>query len=158
MRFSVGALIALMVALLLLGGLAEWLVDWRQIGPPSAAVSFEPTINGKSVTISGVTDLPDGTILDWELIRGTYARSEIATLISFDSVIVTGGRFTATTNGGPFRPGTILSVGVRFHPGIGQPAATVERFGPNGEHLRGAGVLDASGSPVLLVTRELVAP
>lgn len=148
-----------LAVLVVLGAMAALaFVDWRQLGPPSAIVAFDATFNGDSVTIDGSTDLPDGTILDWELLRGTYSRPAEAQLLSFDSVLVSAGKFTADIAAGPFEPGTVLSIGVRFHPGVGQPPETVARFGPNGEILRGSSVLNDEGIPVLLVTREAVIP
>jgi hypothetical protein len=147
--------VLLAVALLAAAGLIVF-VDWRQIGPPNALLSFEPTLEDRAVTLVGVTDLADGTTLDWRVSEGEPGQLGGVYFRSGETVAANGG-FTATI---PI-PGEltgVLQVEVRFYPGTWQPPVTVERFGQDGEHLRGSGVVEDSGDPVLVVKREILVP
>lgn len=152
---NVRIVVVLAVALLAAAVLITF-VDWRQIGPPNALVSFEPTLEGRTVTLDGVTDLADGTTLDWRVSEGEPGQLGGVYLRTGETAVA-NGRFTATI---PI-PGEltgVLKVEVRFYPGTWQPPVTVERFGQDGEHLRGSGVVEDSGSPVLVVKREILVP
>jgi len=132
-------------------------VDWRQIGPPNALVSFEPLVDGRTVTIDGVTDLPNGTLLDWEAFDGELNQPGGRSSFRYGEMAAQGGRFDAMFMV-PERLTALLTIEVSFYAGDWQPAATIERFGANGEHLRGSGVIDSSGTLVLIVRRQLTLP
>jgi hypothetical protein len=132
-------------------------VDWRQIGPPNALVSFEPLVDGRSVTLDGVTDLPDGTLLDWRAYHGELDKPGGISPFRYGDMTAQGGLFDATFMIPEKLPG-LLTIEVSFYPEVEQPPATIERFGLKGENLRGSGVVDDSGTPVLVVRRQLNLP
>ena len=141
-------------AVLLVAAALLLFVDWRQLGPPSALVTFEARVNGETITIDGVTDLPDGTRLEWQAYEGEA--SEARHLVYGDTTTA-AGRITASTIIAEQASGA-MTIEVRFYAHASQPSATVERFGPNGENLRGSGVLEDSGTPVLVVKRQIALP
>ena len=152
-----------MAGLVVLGAifltLALLFIDWRRIGPVSASLSYEATVQPfGTMLVDGLTDLPDATVIDWDVVGGSYSQPGGAPLVAHGQTRASGGRFRFTVEDLPMASGTLLSVGVRFYPAVEQPAAVVARFGPNGEHLRGPEVVDDSGTPVLLVIREVVVP
>jgi hypothetical protein len=138
--------------------LALLMVNWRQLGPASASLTFDATADKfGTISVDGMTDLPDGTHLSWQVRRGPYSQPDPgAPHLRHGEVTVSDGGFLATIDELPSATGTVMSIGVRFYPVDDQPPATVARFGPEGEHLRGPGVVDDSGTPVLLVIREVV--
>jgi hypothetical protein len=149
------AVLVILAILALVGVAAAILfVDWRQLGPPTAQMSFETSMDGRYVRIDGTTDLPDGTMLDWDLARGGIDQRAGASFLRVGETTTAGGRFTAMI---PMPEGYtgLVNIGVAFFAHDYQPPATVERFGPDGENLRGSGVYEDSGTPYLLVIREM---
>jgi hypothetical protein len=155
--YAIAGLVMLAMPLL---ALALLMVNWRQIGPASASLTFDATADKfGTITVDGVTDLPDGTRLSWDVRRGPYSQPDPgAPHLRHGEATVSDGRFSVTIDDMPSATGTVMSIGLRFYPIDDQPPATVARFGPEGEHLRGSGVVDDSGTPVLLVVREVVVP
>jgi hypothetical protein len=134
-------------------------VDFRRLLPPNASVTFDITVEQPgTIAVDGKTDLPEGTVINWDLVSGSYFAEGGGGLIKYGQTTVTNGGFRMRIDAAPMQSGTLLGVGVRFYPGDEQPAAVSERFGPNGERLQGPDVLDDSGTPVLLVVREVTVP
>jgi hypothetical protein len=151
--------LATILGAVLAAAMALLFVDLRRLLPPNASVTFDVTVEPPgTIAVEGKTDLPEGTLIYWDLVSGSYFAEGGAPLIKYGQTTVSNRRFRMRIDAAPRQRGTLLGVGVRFYPGIEQPAAVSERFGPNGERLQGPDVLDDSGTPVLLVVREVTVP
>jgi hypothetical protein len=159
MKFTKAGVLLASLALLVVVGAVLVFVDFRQLAPPSAALSFEAAIDeAGTISVDGTTDLPDGTVIDWDLVSGPYRQPEGAPLIRYGQTTVNDGAFRLRIAYAGRSTGELVSVGVRFYPAVEQPQEVYDRFGPNGERLQGPGVVDDSGTPVLVVVREVVVP
>ncbi|MDP8903974.1 MAG: hypothetical protein M3N29_01430 [Chloroflexota bacterium] len=114
----------------------------------TASLSVEASIDGTRLQLSGWTDLPDGARL-WV---GAY-HEESWRIATGKEVVVTRGRYEAVFVLDRWPNGTIVA-SASFEVYSGQPAAVIERFGREGEHLHGPQVRHDSDGPVLeAVTR-----
>jgi hypothetical protein len=127
-------------------------VDWRTIGPSNVLVTLDAEMYGRKVTLSGETDLPDGTELDWDVAKDDSAEFR---LDLHGTTTVADGGFRVDADFVDLAPGTPVVVAVRFYPGDWQPAEVVERFGENGERLRGSGLRHESESPFWYVEKKI---
>jgi hypothetical protein len=135
----VGALLLVVIAFAVL------IVDWRTIGPSDVALTVEAELRGNILTISGETDLPDGTTLNWDAAKDSFGA--VGPNISGTATVV-AGRFLAEQRFVSLAPGTQVVVAVRFYPGADQPKQAIDRFGEDGERLRGPGLRYDSEAPL----------
>ena len=121
-----------------------------------ATIDLTATVSGRTVSVEGTTDLPDGAVIYY-----TFWRD-----LNDDTAWVDGnahierGRlvFAGDLSGWSPGRGTVeVDFGVD---GDEQPRAVIDRFGSQGEHLAGPQVyVDSPGDPKqLLVTAEFVLP
>jgi hypothetical protein len=117
----------------------------RQGSQPLLTLNAETT--GETVRVSGTSDLPDGTILQYNV----WQDDADDVHASFGEATVVSGRyeFKVSTSGWPVRA---FRVRVAFSSGDFQPRAVVDKFGPAGEHLAGPNVTDDSGRVMVLTT------
>lgn len=106
------------------------------------------SLAGRLLTIEGTTDLPDETIISWdvwhELADPNLPASDPRWEVGGEAT-VSSSRFQAVTDLAGWPPGSI-TVWTAFEPGRDQPAGVRATFGDNGERLEGMGVYDDSGS------------
>jgi hypothetical protein len=109
----------------------------------TVALTLSPRLAGRTLWIEGTTDLPDRTMLDWEL-RHTQ-RYELMKTVPFElmtnegRVMVRNGRYSTAVRLADWPEGDI-EVWVGFQPvayGGPQPAFITRVFGENGERLEG---------------------
>ena len=127
----------------------------------TASISLATEVNGRSVTVTGSTDLPEGAIVDVLLVQqDAYDRSVAqgggATVdspwVRYVPVPVHDGRFAASFDVSPWPSGRAYAM-ADFWMDPNQPAAAVDRFGLDGSGLRGPDVVATSDrGPELQVT------
>jgi hypothetical protein len=88
--------------------------------------------------LAGTTDLPDGSLIAYEVTHAVVAVGR-----EDGTMLVTGGRFQRSVDLASWPPGRI-EAWVAFQTILGttvhQPPAVLQRFGQMGERLRGANV------------------
>lgn len=146
----VGAVALVSVA----GAVAVWVVTRP---PTTATLRVEPHLDGRHLTIVGVSDLPDGTKITWSVWNDaeadrTYGLFELPAppvYSIYTDAVLSAGRFevSADLTGWPAGPVTVWAA---FDPGPDQPPETIARVGEWGERLSGPGVIEDSGGPRLL--------
>ena len=99
--------------------------------------------------MAGTTDLTEGTNLTLKFDHDTL----VPTIPNIDT-LVSRGAFEHTVTTSDWPPGRV-TVYVEFVPGPWQPREVQERFGAEGETLRGANVIDDSGTPTLRLIKQL---
>jgi hypothetical protein len=123
------------------------------------ALTITPSASDRTVVIDGQTDLPDGSVISYELIQELQYRQlhpdrsapppTIAPGQSGTPQIVTGsmkvadGRFEGIVSLADWPPGTV-HVSVFFDPDPEQPPEVRAKFGANNEHLGGSNVAEDS--------------
>jgi hypothetical protein len=130
------------------------MVDWRTVEPANVALTLDGELRGETIRMWGQTDLPDGTELSWTIATDEYGpgRTDLRgeTLVS-DGQFQVEQRFVALASGAP------VMIAVSFYPGEEQPQGVVDRFGVEGERLRGGGLRFDSESPFWYVERTVEA-
>jgi hypothetical protein len=136
-----------------------------------AALTITPSASDRTVVIDGQTDLPDGSVVSYELIHELRYRqlypdrsappTTIAPSQSSTPQIVTGsmkvadGRFDGIVSLGDWPPGTV-HVSVSFDPDPEQPPEVRAKFGDKNEHLGGSNVAEDSDGLRFAVAKATV--
>lgn len=134
----------------------------------TATLEVAPTIQGRTVTLQGTTDLPDGAIVVVQLVQRDAWERESAGGVTPDvgtspwvrslDARVQGGRFTQTFQVADWPAGRGVAAAF-FWIDATQPRAVIDRFGPNGTGLRGPNVTDRDDrGPTLEIERAFVIP
>ena len=134
----------------------------------TATMDFQTTVDGRSVTVRGTTDLPDGAVVGIQLIQEDEWERESADGVAPDPasspwvitqyVQVQDGQFTATFHPDAWPAGR-GGVGAYFWVDANQPSQVIQRFGANGSGLRGPDVTDLDDrGPTLEVERTFEIP
>jgi hypothetical protein len=105
---------------------------------PTATMNIRAVPNGTTVAVDGRTDVPDGA-----RVRVSARHTDMILLDETVEVPVVDGAFSATLELERWPNGSVLVVGT-FAVDERQPPAVIEKFGPNGEGLRGPGVVEDS--------------
>jgi hypothetical protein len=146
----------------ILPGLALVVLSQRPV--PNASISLDPTIQGRAVTIRGTTDLPDGSEVAVQLIqRDEYDKARAAGAapdpatspwILLEYARVQGGAFVAAFDvaGWPSGRGEAWAY---FWVHSGQPPEAAQKFGTDGELLRGPYVYAGDNGRTLRVSTAL---
>lgn len=117
---------------------------------PTAFIQLDPAIAGDSLSVRGVTDLPDGATIVYSITAGSSPEGGLGKPYVDDAATVVAGRFEEDVDIATFPSGP-LTVWAAFGPGPHQPRSAIERFGADGSGLRGPGVVDDSGARRLVV-------
>jgi hypothetical protein len=142
----------LWIALGAVAALALSLGPWAlsSIGA-TASMSLSTQVGDGTVTVTGETDLPDGTvvlaqILQWDEWQGATADGvtpdvNTSPWVRSEQTVVSDGRFEATFSTAEWPAGRGLAVGY-FWLDTQQPADVIERFGSRGQRLKGPDVTE----------------
>ena len=132
----------------------------------TVAMETVPTVTGRTVTIDGTTDLPNGTLLDvqvfqfdaWNRARaeGGGAEENFA-LIDLQKAVVWDGRFSADVDMTGWPAGRGMSA-VYFWINSSQPPEVIQRFGSDGSGLKGPHVRQEDTGPTLRIDRGFDIP
>ncbi len=116
-----------------------------------ATMTVIPRISGSTLNVSGDTDLPDGSRIQYQIWPGDLQTSEAVVLGSLvnGELVVQKGQFAKSVDVRSWPPGAI-HVWVAFDPVPDQPQAVIDRFGSDGHLLTGPDVVDNYGTPRLL--------
>lgn len=134
----------------------------------TAKMELDSTVDGRTITVRGTTDLPDGAIVDVQLTQidewehetadGVAPDVETSPWVLYEEATVRDGRFNTTfqPDGWPAGRGGVAAY---FSVDTFQPSMVVDRFGSSGENLRGPDVSDQDGyGPTLEVYRVIALP
>jgi hypothetical protein len=139
------------IALWFLIALIIGFVVWTQVSPINfpwqrVDVSMEATavVEGRTVKVTGTTSVPDGAIIDYYFWREPYDDA----FPEDGNVVVANGMFAFTADLAALPPGA-ANVNVGFECSYpGQPAALLDLFGTDCEHLAGDQMyVDSPGDP-----------
>lgn len=133
------AVVAVAVGLLLAAGFAF------ESARATAFMQLQPSTAGDSLTVRGVTDLPDGTQIVFSVVAGDSTDQGLDAPYVDGSTTVADRTFEQVVDVSRFPAGPI-TVWAAFDPGLDQPAEALRRFGQDGSGLRGSGVVDDSGA------------
>jgi hypothetical protein len=111
------------------------------------SLTLDATRVGSAIQVAGKSDLPDGTILQYNV----WQQDDDPIHAAFGETEIAGGRyqFSVPIDGWPDRD---YIVRVAFSAGEFQPNGVVDRFGADGERLAGPHVSDDSGRVMVLKT------
>lgn len=113
-------------------------------------LSLTATRVGTEINVEGASDLPDGTILQYNL----WQRDNDPLHASFGETKIASGRYAFSVSIADW-PAAPVQVRLAFASGSYQPKAVTDRYGANGERLAGPNVIDDSGR--VMVVRATVA-
>lgn len=127
--------------------LADLVAYIKEDFPPMVALRVNASLEGNDLAIAGTTDLPDGTVLTYE-VRHDRMPIDHETpewmLFEEGTATVAGGRFEAAVDASQLDPG-LFEVYVAFKTdlpgGAQQPSAVLEAYGQHGEKLVGPNVI-----------------
>lgn len=124
--------------------------------PPVISLTLSPTLRGDTLVITGSTDLPNGTLIAYEIRHeGEYTPLATVAVPSLNSFSI-GTSATESLKGWP--PGKIEVWGA-FQTILGrnakQPPEVISRFGELGEKLQGNNVTKAGSTKRVEVTETL---
>ena len=132
----------------------------------TVAMEAVPTVTGRTVTVDGTTDLPNGTLLDvqvfqfdaWNRARaeGGGAEEDFA-LIDVQRAVVWDGRFSAEVDMTGWPAGRGMSA-VYFWIDSSQPPEVIQRFGRDGSDLKGPHVRQEDTGPTLRIDKGFEIP
>lgn len=131
-------------------------------GATNAGLPFLTTdamTRGTTLTVSGNTDLPDGSVIH---LLGFYSGVDplhLAMVSGLPSTTtVVSGSYQATADTSTWSLGKVITTAL-FYVDATQPPAVLERFGPNGERLDGPQVReDTDGVRILDASTEVTIP
>jgi len=104
--------------------------------PADVIISFEPSINGKTLTISGKATVPDGALISYEVQSKDFSVPEA---FVDGNAEVKDGKWTATIDLSKFPRGEI-EIRVAFQTGVRngtQPPEILRIYGEMGEKITG---------------------
>jgi len=114
------------------------------------------TPNGDTLEITGETDLPDNTLITYEVYHETFLPVANTDMTRKGITTVQKNKFSAITHLTNWSAGTIV-VTVAFTPGLTekkQPAEIIKKFGARGELLAGENVFQGSGQKRVVARTE----
>jgi len=117
-------------------------------GPPTASLTVDPVVDGTALVVRGTSDLPDGTILLYEVRHERLEHdpeTPIQMLLVEGSMTVDQGAFEAVVDLSNFEPGDVdvwVALEMQLSGGATQPRETVRRFGSDGARMEGGNVVD----------------
>jgi hypothetical protein len=148
-----------LVALILVIAIAGYVLLGFLAPKYPVALAITPSVSGRTLTIDGRTDLPDRTIISYEVWHGLRdrqlfpdkyaptpsAESDQGTTpqILAGSMAVSDGRFEGVVGLTDWPAGEVF-VTAYFEPDPEQPADVRARFGDHNEHLGGPNVVEDS--------------
>lgn len=119
----------------------------------NATISLSTAVNGRTIAVRGMTDLPDGSSVAVELVQlDEYDRARAAGAapdpadspwIRVSYVTAEAGSFATSFDVPTWPPGR-ASAGAYFWMQPGQPAAAGARFGPDGGSMSGPNVVQTA--------------
>ena len=115
------------------------------------------TLNGDTLEIIGKTDLPDNTLITYEVYHETFLPVANADMTRKGITVVQKQNFSATVNLTGWSAGTVV-VTTNFMPGLTekkQPPEIIENFGTHGELLEGKNVFLGSGQKRVVARTEV---
>lgn len=124
---------------------------------PTARLTAQPTISDSSLQASWTTDLPDGSIVHYEIWPGDLGQEptdSINSRVVNGDLEVVGGRLGTTVDISTWPAGQV-HLWAAFDPGPSQPKAALDRFGVDGRDLNRPGVVDNYGVPRLLEIKQI---
>jgi hypothetical protein len=129
-------------------------LPWQHV---DSTLTASATLEGRILTITGTTNLPDGAIVDYSFYREPYD----PTIPDGGTAAVMAGTFEFAADVSEWTPGAAtayLSFSCNY--GAEQPVAITGRVGRDCEHLSGDAVyVDSPGDPKqLLIHVEFVVP
>lgn len=118
-------------------------------------------LKARTLVIEGTVDLPDGTVIDFDLQHSGMMRDPDPTLKFTNTqgqIKVTGGRYATSVDLAGWKPGTVeVWIGIdNFIPK--QPAGVMQRFGPNDNDLSGPSVVDKKILKRIEATKTILLP
>lgn len=140
----IGAFGALVILVALIGG--------RESRP---ALSLDTYLAENSLMISGQTDLPDGTLVDYEFWAVDPNGQPALGLDLRAEAVVKSGRYQASHDLSSWPKVGILRVWVAFAPDSRQPIAVQERYGIGGTRLSGRDVVEDSEGKRVILMRDI---
>jgi hypothetical protein len=147
------------MSLVLAAGLATLVVAALFVDRGSTATAdleVRSSIAGGLLRLEGLTNLPEGTILQYAIIAGAGNGDLIGPHIDGTTTVRAGG-VIAYVDVSRFPPG-LTTIWMTFDPGPHQPPATIDRFGVDGARLRGPQVVDDEGQPRLIWDSRISIP
>ena len=115
------------------------------------------TLNGDTLEIIGKTDLPDNTLVTYEVYHETFLPVANADMTRKGITVVQKQNFSATVNLTGWSAGTVV-VNTNFMPGLTekkQPPEIIKNFGTHGELLEGKNVFLGSGQKRVVARTEV---
>lgn len=115
----------------------------------TATMDLVPTVAGRTVTVRGTTDLPDGANVSVGLVQldvqeqvlggGNEPAGDPSDWLLYEDLRVNDGQFSATFNVERWAPGQVTATAY-FWVDPAQPQAVIDRFGADGSGLYGPDV------------------